>query len=208
MLTTVNQRIQLSNQYDGPRCPRCNEKLTSDWVRSGIIRCPDCSRTFEATAFNPPTRRLRVAEVATAGPDAVNVCANHARNVATTSCARCGLFICALCDMNTGAGSYCPSCFDRLRVEGKVGGNRRRAYPAMARMSAVAGIFFTFMFIGPLFGILSMYYNHKARQDRNAAGEQPAWTAGMIVVEVLALLVFFGGAVFDGFLIFAMTGKK
>lgn len=209
MLTTVNQRVPLTTQYDGPRCPRCNQKLTADWIRSGIVKCPDCSRTFEATAFQPPTRRLRVAEIATAGPDAVNVCANHARNVATTNCARCGLFICALCDMNTGAGSYCPACFDRLRVEGKVGSGKRRAYPALARITAIAGILFTFMMLGPLFGILSLYYNHKARKDRDAAGERPAWTAGMIIVEILALLVLAGGTLFDGLLIYSLfTSSK
>jgi uncharacterized paraquat-inducible protein A len=145
--------------------------------------------------------------VATAGPEAVNVCANHPRNAATTNCARCGLFICALCDMNVGAGSYCPSCFDRLRTDGKVGG-KRRAFAALARVSAIAGIFFTFAFIGPLFGILSLYYNHQARKDRLATNVTPAWTAGMIVVEILAFLVLAAGTVMDGFIVWAMFIMK
>jgi uncharacterized paraquat-inducible protein A len=209
VLTSANPRLQIASQYDGPRCPRCNQKLTADWIRSGIVKCPDCSRTFEATAFDPPTRTLHVADVATAGPQASNVCANHSRNVATTNCARCGLFICALCEMNVGTGSYCPACFERMRSEGKVGGQRRRAYPAMARISAIAGIFFTFILIGPLFGILSMVYNHRARKDRIAYAETPVWTGGMIVVEILAVLVVVGGTLLDVFMVAGLVmGRK
>src|SRR5262245_6897729 len=136
-------RLQLQ-PYEGPTCPYCNARLTADWIRTGIVRCPDCSRDFEATAFTPSARRLHVAQVATAGPVEANACANHARNAAVTSCQRCGLLICALCDMNLGTGSYCPACFDRVRTEGTnpaVAG-KTRDYRAMARVSVIAGFFF------------------------------------------------------------------
>ncbi|MBV9494916.1 MAG: hypothetical protein JOZ54_11770, partial [Acidobacteria bacterium] len=121
----MTAQIQVARTYDGPECPRCHARLTADWVRSGIIQCPDCSRDFEATAFHPPQRRAKIVEVM-AVVDGANACANHARNAAVTTCQRCGLFICSLCDMNVGTGSYCPSCFDRLRASNELRGSSAR----------------------------------------------------------------------------------
>src|SRR2546423_4630031 len=164
MLTSAIQRDRdVLRPYDGPSCPRCDAKLMADWIRSGIVRCPDCNHDFEATAFTPPAPKLKVAEVATIGPDGASACANHARNVATTSCTRCGLYICSLCDMNVGSGSYCPSCFDRVRTEGSLAAatTRFRDFGSMARVAAIAGFLFMFMFLGLPFGLLTIYYANK-----------------------------------------------
>ena len=193
--------------YDGPTCPRCYAKLTADWIRTGIVRCPDCGRDFEATAFTPPVRRLRVAQVASSGPVEANACANHARNAAVTSCQRCGLLICALCDMNVGSGSYCPSCFDRLRAEGAepAVATRTRDYRAMARVCAFAGFFFMFAFVGPLFAILSLVYLSRARKQRAARGESP-WAPGIIVILLFDVVEIAGGIGMATLMIMAMTG--
>src|SRR4051795_6843346 len=104
--------------YEAPPRPRCHARLTADWIQTGIITCPDCRKTFEAMAFRPAQRRLEVVSVAAAlTPEGANACANHARNAAVTNCVRCGLFICALCNMDVGTGPHCPSCFDRLRAD-------------------------------------------------------------------------------------------
>src|SRR5436309_842557 len=193
-VTTGAPALEQMPAYDGPACPRCHAKLTADWIRTGIVQCPDCGRAFEATAFTPPMRRLRVAEVAAAGPIEANACANHARNAAVTSCQRCGLLICALCDMNVGSGSYCPPCFDRLRAEGRDPAmvTKSRDYRAMARVSAIVGVFFAFAFIGWLFGILSLFYLSKARKQLAERGES-AWPPGIIVIMVFDILVILGG---------------
>jgi ribosomal protein L37AE/L43A len=205
-MTTAGPSPEQMPAYDGPNCPRCHARLTADWIRTGIVQCPDCNRRFEATAFTPVARRLRVAEVATAGPVEANACANHARNAAVTSCQRCGLLICALCDMNVGTGSYCPSCFDRLRSEGSdpVLATKRRDYRAMARVSTIVG-FFPFAILGWLFGTLSLYYLSKARKQLVARGES-AWPPGIIVIMLFDIVEIFFGLVMIGVVIAAAVG--
>src|SRR6185295_12152339 len=134
----------------GPHCPRCNEALTADWVRSGPIVCPFCNGKFEATVFDPPRRKQEVVEVIAAGPEGANACANHARNAAVTSCQRCGLLICGLCDMNVGEGSFCPSCFERMRSDGSLrsAAKRYRDYGMMARSAAIIGVLGSFILLG------------------------------------------------------------
>jgi ribosomal protein L37AE/L43A len=206
MLTSATQRQkEILRPYEGPCCPRCGATLMTDWIRTGVVTCPDCGKGFESTAFAPITPKLRVAEVATTGPEGANACANHARNAATTSCVRCGLFICALCDINLGSGSYCPSCFDRMRTEGALpaAASKTRDYYSMARVAVVAGIFFTIMLLGPLFGILALHYQSKGRKAMRARGDDP-WTPGAIMVMLVAIMVILIGTIVDGFLIFSL----
>jgi uncharacterized paraquat-inducible protein A len=184
----------VSSIYSGPQCPRCRVTLTEDWIRSGAIPCPYCNRVFEATAFTPPQRveTANVIEVMAVGPEGANACANHTRNAATSVCQRCGLFICALCDMNVGTGSYCPSCFERVRTEGTLqpAARRYRDYAMMARSAAIAGVLFSFMFLGLPFGALTVYYGLKARKQRISEGRS---TAGMVFAIVVGIVEMLGG---------------
>jgi ribosomal protein L37AE/L43A len=205
----VPRRRQIVQPYDGPLCPRCDAKLTKDWIRSGIIVCPDCGGTFEATAFEPPPPVLHVAPVGGGIEGESAACANHARNAAVTNCTRCGLFICALCEMNVGGGALCPACFDRVRAEGALPSvaTKIRDYGAMARVSAVVGLFFMFAFIGPLLGILSLVYQARARKQRRATGE-PVWGLGPVVVLILSIIVLVGGTAMDGLMIWSLFFSK
>lgn len=192
--------------YTGPQCPRCAVALTTDWIRTGAITCPFCGRGFEATAFTPPQRTHHVAttDVVTVGPEGANACANHARNAATASCQRCGLFICALCDMNVGTGSYCPSCFERVRSEGtlQAAARRYRDYAMMARTSAIVGLLFSFMFLGLPFGAVAFYYAIKARKQRREEGRS---LGGVTFVMIFAVLEMLAGIAAIGFLIYSLT---
>ena len=191
--------------YTGPECPRCKVALTSDWIRNGAITCPYCNRAFEATTFTPPQRNENVTtQMMMAGPEGANACANHAGNAATASCQRCGLFICTLCEMNVGSGSYCPTCFERVRSEGTLQAARRyRDYAAMARTAVIAGAFFSLMFMGLPFGAVGIYYSIRARKQRRDEGRP---LLGVNVVMILALLELLGGVALIGFMIFAMVG--
>ncbi|HYC58543.1 MAG TPA: hypothetical protein VEK79_03170 [Thermoanaerobaculia bacterium] len=189
--------------YRGPHCPRCDVPLTSDWIRTGVITCPYCGRAFEATAFEPPQRKPPAPmEVTAVGPEGANACANHLRNAATASCQRCGLFICALCDMNIGTGSFCPSCFERVRAEGTLPAARRyRDFATIARSSALAGLFFSFMFLGLPFGAVAVYYGLKARTQRKSEGRS---TAGVTAVALLGFFEILAGVAAIAFIIYAI----
>jgi uncharacterized paraquat-inducible protein A len=195
--------------YAGPSCPRCNARLTADWIQSGTIICPDCNKPFEATAFRPPQRRLEVVSVAAAlTPDGANACANHARNAAVTNCMRCGLFICALCNMDVGSGPHCPSCFDRLRADDALApaATRYRDYASMARIAMIAGLFFSFMFMGIPFAAASLFYARKGFKQLRAEGRSKI---GLIIIIIVAVLEIIGGIAWIAVLIVGLSqGKK
>jgi uncharacterized paraquat-inducible protein A len=199
-------RLQIQS-YEGPSCPRCGARLTADWIHTGIVRCPDCDRDFEAMAFKPPTRSLLVEHVAATGPIEANACANHAKNAAVTACQRCGLLICALCDMDVGTGPYCPSCFDRLRSEDALqpATTRYRDYALMARVAMVAGIFFSFMFLGIPFASVSLFYARKGFKQLGAEGRS---ITGLVIVVILSILEILGGLVMIAFMIYAFAKVK
>lgn len=180
-----------------------------DWLRSGTIICPDCNRSFEATAFRAPQRQIDVVSVAAAlTPDGANACANHARNAAVTSCGRCGLLICALCNMDVGTGPYCPSCFDRLRAEDALqpATTRFRDYSSMARIAMLAGLFFSFMFLGVPFGAVSLFYARKGFKQLRAEGRS---ITGLVIVAIFAGLEILGGLAMIFMLIVGlMEGKR
>jgi uncharacterized paraquat-inducible protein A len=194
--------------YEGPSCPRCHARLTADWIQSGTIICPDCNKPFEATAFRPPQRQLEVVSVAAAlTPEGANACANHARNAAVTNCVRCGLFICALCNMDVGTGPHCPSCFDRLRADDALSpaATRYRDYASMARIAMIAGLFFSLMFLGLPFAAASLYYARKGFKQLREEGRSKI---GLIVVVIVAFLEIIGGIVWIALLIVGLANMK
>ncbi len=201
MLAQTNTRLQ-TQPYEGPTCPRCGARLMADWIRTGIVRCPDCNGDFEATAFKPPSRQVHVEHVLATGPIEANACANHAKNAAVTACQRCGLLICALCDMNVGTGSYCPACFDRLRSENALQGatTRYRDYASMARISVIAG--FLLLFLGAPFGAASLYYASKGFKQLRAEGRS---IVGLVIVVVFAVFEILGGLAMILLLIYGLT---
>jgi hypothetical protein len=188
----------------GAQCPRCRVPLILDTIRTGSSTCPYCSGAFEATMFNPPQRRDVTVQLATAGPDGANACANHAGNAAVTSCQRCGLFICSLCEIHVGAGSYCPDCFDRVRAEGSVQevAAPTRDYAAMAWASALLAIPGQFACLGFPLGALAVYWGSKATAQRRSHGEP---VAGPLFAFTLGLLQVLGGLGVVGFFIWALV---
>jgi uncharacterized paraquat-inducible protein A len=179
--------------YAGPQCPRCHTGLTPEWIRSGTTTCPYCEKPFEATAFHPVQARIDIVSVAAAlTPEGANACANHARNAAVTNCGRCGLFICALCNMDVGTGPYCPSCFDRLRSEDALqpAATRYRDYVSMARVSMIAGLLFSFLFFGIPLAAVSLFYARKGFKQLRTEGRS---ITGLVIIVIMASLEILAG---------------
>lgn len=176
----------MSAIYTGPQCPLCSALLDLATIRPGLMRCSSCRGTFEATPFRAVEQRHDAVHAVTATPDGVAAaCANHARNAAVTSCQRCGLFICALCEMNLGNGSYCPSCFDRIRTEGTLQ-TRYRDYATMAVSAAVVGLLCTSLPFGPFV----IYWGIKGLRQRRSEGRGIAAMVTVLVFGVLETLAF------------------
>ena len=170
----------MSATYIGPQCPLCTATLDLGSIRTGTTECPACNRAFEATPFAALERRHEAVQAVTETPEGVAAaCANHARNAAVTSCQRCGLFVCALCEMRVEGGSYCPSCFDRARQQGTLQ-SRYRDYASMA----VSAVVFGFLcYLVP--GVFAIYWAAKGIGQRRAEGRS---IAGMIVTLLFGIL--------------------
>lgn len=159
----------------------CDAPLDAATLRSGPTQCPACQRPFEGSPFRPAELRHEAVQAVTQTPDGVaTACANHAGNAAVTTCQRCGLFICALCDLNTGEGSYCPSCFERIRTGSVQTGVRYRDYAGMAVSGAVLALF-CWLPIGPFV----VYWSAKGIKQRRDEG---SGIAGMVVTLIIGIL--------------------
>ena len=193
----------MSAIYTGPQCPACDAPLEAETLRAGVVQCPHCRTEFEARPFQPRDQRHAVVQVVTETPDGVAAaCANHARNAAVTSCTRCGLFICTLCDMNVGEGSFCPSCFDRTRDQGANpgGATRYRDYATMAISAAVFSLFCS-AFLLPV-GAFAVFWGVKGIRQRRAEG---AGIVGPIIAMIVGGLQTIGLLVFFTMLIIGMV---
>jgi hypothetical protein len=194
--------MTIPGTYTGPQCPRCSAPLQTEAVRSGTNYCLTCSGEFEATTFHPPERPVAaVAEVIASGPEGASSCANHARNAAVTSCQRCGLLICSLCDMNIGEGSFCPPCFERVRSEGalRTAVTRYRDYAGMSRICFLFGLLC--FWVSPLVVPLGLYLGTKAVRQRRDEGRS---ATGVILFNIFGVLELAGGLFMIGLIVWSM----
>jgi uncharacterized paraquat-inducible protein A len=181
--------------------------IPAEALRTGTIACQYCRRQFEATAFEARERKHDAVHVATETPDgAATACANHPRNAAATSCRRCGLFICTLCEMNLGDGAYCPSCFDRVRAEGTLRGvaKRRLDYAMLARVAALIGLVPCFW---GLPSPLAIWWAVKGMKQQREEGMRTYTMVFVLIVGIVELLAYLG---FIAFMIYsvARAGNK
>ena len=155
-------------------------------LASGPQTCAACGTRFEAVLFDPPFARTTVTRLGEAGPAAGTACANHAGNLATAHCGRCGLLICDLCRIETEGVVLCPACFARLTDCGDLACTRSR-YTDLTGVSFLMSLFglFTCIF-GPLLGPAAAWCAVRAMRQRRQVGASRAAPA---VARIVALLV-------------------
>ncbi|HEX8253307.1 MAG TPA: hypothetical protein VF846_09185 [Thermoanaerobaculia bacterium] len=178
--------------YTGPQCPRCDKPLPDYSVYDGTIICPSCTGEFEGTVFHPVERQVQAPRIAAETPEGANVCATHPRNAAVTSCQRCGLFICSLCDMNLGTGSFCPSCFERVRAEGALDAapRRYRDYTGIAWLCILGGFLVWFLML-PI-SAFAIYCAVKGLRQARERGRPRGGAIAAIIFGVLELVTSIG----------------
>ena len=109
--------------------------------------------------------------------------------------------------MDVGTGPHCPSCFDRLRADDALSpaATRYRDYASMARVAMIAGIFFSFMFMGIPFAAASLYYARKGFKQLRDEGRSKA---GLIIIIIMAILEIIGGIAWIAVLIVGLSQVK
>lgn len=102
------------------QCAACHTALPpQDWNSFAPVLCPGCSAPIQALVFPAYARTLAspMPEVKTAEGEAG--CYYHDTNRATVSCEECGRFLCAVCDLDTGARHLCPNCLNQHLASGR-----------------------------------------------------------------------------------------
>jgi len=179
-------------RYTGPACPRCDSEIDPGVFISNPVSCPVCLREFEAIRFDPPVPDAGVPRVAEAGPGGANPCGHHPGNVAGEHCSRCGVFMCALCRVDSDGRVLCPACFERLADAGELPSlvSHYRDYGHVQAYLVLLGLLF--IFIGPVAGPASIYFGVKALAQREALGN-PGSRLGTWALFVLGALEAVGG---------------
>lgn len=198
------RREQSVRAYEGITCPYCKGPLEHETLVSGTVICPHCGSDFEAVRFDPPQRKVRVLELAAAGPEGGHPCANHPGNVAVTNCDRCGAFICGLCQIDADKMRLCPPCFDRLSSEGALESARLtfRDFGGLASTSAVAGCILYIFALA--FGPLTIYYGIKGLRQKKQMGEREG-IAGIWVAMAIGLIETILGVAMIGMIVTAFV---
>jgi len=94
-------------------CSACGRALSLE--TEGLAWC-SCGKASRVWRFRPVREAARPPAPVLAGTP----CAYHAGNAASTTCLRCGSFVCNLCATPVGGSTYCTACFERLHASGEL----------------------------------------------------------------------------------------
>lgn len=101
-------------------CDKCRTPLPGAVVNHAeLVACPGCHASLMVEvfpAFFRPLATGQAAENVVSDEDAS--CFYHPAKKAVVPCARCGRFLCALCDIDLGGNRHvCPGCVEAARRE-------------------------------------------------------------------------------------------
>lgn len=128
------------------RCPRCSTALPPEAIEATeMALCPSCGagvlvRSFPAILAKPEA--ILPAEIAAGADDAT--CFFHPGKTAAVACARCGRFVCRLCQMDLRGETLCPECITSGMAKKKIVAleNHRVCYDSVALAVALWPILF------------------------------------------------------------------
>jgi len=132
------------------RCSRCDAALPPEVIEArGTAMCPACGadvlvRVFPAFLAKPEV--IVPSEIAAAEGEAT--CFFHSGKTAAHACAKCGRFLCRLCQMELHGEVLCPECITSGISKKRFASleNRRVCYDTVALATAVLPVLFTWYF--------------------------------------------------------------
>ncbi len=128
------------------RCPRCSAALPPEAIEATeTALCPSCGagvrvRSFPAILARPEA--ILPAEIAAGADDAT--CFFHPGKAAAVACARCGRFVCRLCQVDLRGETLCPECITSGMAKKKIVAleNHRVCYDSIALALAILPVLF------------------------------------------------------------------
>jgi DNA-directed RNA polymerase subunit RPC12/RpoP len=126
-------------------CTRCSGSLPVSVIKSGdAATCPNCGASLIVRPF-PALLALRP----TVHPDDLRLeageasCFYHVNKRASSTCGRCGRFVCSLCTVEFDSAIWCPGCMADAQAGKKHAGleNRRVLWDSIALGTATFPFF-------------------------------------------------------------------
>jgi hypothetical protein len=152
--------------------------------------------------FDPPEREVRAPSLAEGGPGGSTACAQHRGNVALANCGRCGVFMCAVCRIDSDGLQLCPGCFDRLSSGGELP-STRLGYRDYGRVAGtLAAVSFLLYCVGIVAGLGAVYYGIKGLRQKREMGE----TEGIVGIWLAMVLGALAAALWLVFLALMIRG--
>ena len=137
-------------------CPKCGvEFRLKEFLGQEVVTCRYCSKdsviSYFPALFKPFEKGVSAEQLI---EDTEASCYNHQSKKAVASCASCGIYVCALCEIAKGDKKLCSNCFNQ-NVSGTQKDDLIREY---VQYSSVASSILVFSFlIWPLSIILGPF---------------------------------------------------
>jgi len=146
----------------GLRCAVCDEVIDRSVWNDAVTFCARCQEPLQARVYPAAFRAASVTRVDAAEEGIEAACFQHASNKAIAACARCGRFMCAVCDIEIDREHICPVCLESGARQGTIQNldNRRTLYDSIAFALATLPVFTIYLpiFTAPAAVYLSIRY--------------------------------------------------
>ena len=181
-------------------CDHCRTVLTAAVIDTPEpVACPGCrmpllARVFPAF-FRANTAGGRTAESVASDEDAS--CFYHPRKKAVVPCARCGRFLCALCDLEIDGSHLCPGCLSAApAAQAGLSSSNRLRYDKLALALTILPLLFwpLTLVAAPVALYLAIRHWNSPRQ-----GPVPRGRWRLVVAVLFALVQIAGWAYFLGY---------